>query len=84
MIIEKFGERIDAQKNPLEAVKLALRASAGCGSKASAWAWADDAVNAAGFHSLAFSSELRAALDDTPTNFPNVDAAVSVLDYYND
>jgi hypothetical protein len=83
MIIEKYGERVNAEKDPISAVKLALRASAGCGSKRNAWAYADDAVAAARFHSEAFAAELSGALEDTPTNFPNIDGAVAVLDRYD-
>lgn len=35
------------RKDPLEAAKLALEFSAGCGSKSAAWRWADMAVEAA-------------------------------------
>lgn len=83
MIISKFGQQINATENPIEAVKLALQASAGCGSKANAWAWARDAVSAAKFHSEKFANHLSDALDNTDNNFPNVKAAELVVEGQN-
>ena len=80
MEVCKFGERIDAAIDPIGATRLALRAASGCGSKASAWAWANDAVKAVSFHSEKAAEDLNRALKDSATNFPNTSAAEDVLD----
>lgn len=80
MIIEKFGQRIDATKNPIGAAKLALRAASGCGSKANAWSWADDAVKALSFTSDEYADRLKSILHDTSTNFPAVSAGIDYVE----
>ena len=80
MEVCKFGERIDATVDPIGAARLALRAASGCGSKASAWSWADDAVKAASFYSVDLSERLKTALNSGPSNFPNVEIGEKILD----
>ena len=80
MIIEKFGQRIDATRKPIEAARVALRASAGCGSKANAWAWADDAVKALSFKSVEEADRLKSILYDSSTNFPAVSAGIDYVE----
>ena len=82
MIVNHSGQQIDAAKNPIEATILCLNASAGCSSKARAWAWADDAVKAAAFFSESLSSDIKKALYESETNFPNVEMAFSFLEHY--
>jgi hypothetical protein len=78
MIIQKFGETIDCSTHPIDGVKLALRAAAGCGSRSNAWSWAKDAVQASRFHSIKLAENIEKALGIG--RFPDVQAAESVVE----
>lgn len=43
MLVEHGGKSIESAIDPIEAIQLCLDAAAGCGSKANAWNWANDA-----------------------------------------
>jgi len=71
MYVQHSGQTINAQELPLQAALLCVRASAGCGSKSRAWAWADDAIKCLEFRSLAEAAKLKGLLYESSTNFPN-------------
>jgi len=80
MIVSHSGQQITASENPLEAVKLCLNASSGCGSYSKAWAWANDAVICAGYFREAFAEKLDIALHNSNDKWPDVKAALDVLE----
>ncbi len=57
--------KLAMRRDPLEAATLALQFSAGCGSKANAWAWAENAVAAA--------KEAGVTLDPGTLSWPELD-----------
>lgn len=64
--------KLAMRRDPLEAAALALEFSAGCGSKANAWAWADNAVEAA--------AKAGVTLDPGTLSWPELDSMQSQLD----
>lgn len=82
MIIEHSGTRFDAAKQPIEAIKLALKASAGAGSKRSAWEWAQHALRVAQLFAPELAKPIDAALENSQTDFPNAALALAVVDNF--
>jgi hypothetical protein len=78
MILNHSGETVDCSTHPIDGVKLALCAAAGCGSRGKSWDWARDAVQASRFHSAKLAENLEKALGFG--NFPDIQAAESVLE----
>ena len=63
--------QIALRTDPLEAAALALQFSAGCGSRARAWDWAKDAIDAA--------AEGGVELDAGNLSWPDLDAMTKQL-----
>lgn len=74
------GQSIDVDKHPIKAAILAANAAAGCSSKAAAWDWANKSILAAENKSNSLAQKVRAAMEDSETNFPNAAAALAILE----
>jgi len=77
MKVSHGGRTIDAAKQPKEAIQMCLSASSGCGSKANAWAWADDAIRAAKEFLPEIADNLSSALGNDP--WPNIEEAQKLM-----
>lgn len=73
--LDRFNEALDAGK-PVEAAKLALSFSAGCGSRINAWSWANRAVAALDGQTKR-QERLKAALGTASwPNLPDAEEAI--------
>ena len=66
---DRFDQAL--RRDPLEAAALALDFSAGCGSRANAWNWADRAISAAEMAGI--------VLDPGRANWPDLGAMTDQL-----
>ena len=67
---DKYNKAL--RTNPREAAALAIEFSAGCGSKSSAWNWANAAVDAA--------AKVGIRLTPGPDSWPDLDTMTRQLD----
>ena len=79
MELSHSGQRVDCKKNPIAGARLALNAASGSSSKGKAWDWASDAVTSLKFQSESDGEKLEAALNDSNSNFPNVQSGFDFL-----
>jgi len=82
MYVSHSGASIDAEKLPVQAALLCVRAAAGCGSKSRAWAWADDAIKCLEFKSLTDAAKLKELLYESSTNFPNTSGGLEFVEQF--
>ena len=79
-MVSHSGVDIDEKKDPIGAIKLLLNASSGCGSKARAWNWADDAEILVSHFFPKKLNVFKEALGFG--RYPNISEAIKIIDEF--